>query len=85
MKKLLCAALAWVAVAAHGAEFDYRLTPRAVAPDVYVFVGKTEDFDTVNGGNIVNTGFIVAPEGVVVIDTGPSGATASRCARRSVR
>src|SRR5574343_580427 len=30
------------------------------------------DFDTVNGGNIVNTGFIVAPEGVVVIDTGSS-------------
>lgn len=72
MKKLLCALLAWAALAAHGTEFDYRLTPKAVAPDVYVFVGKTEDFDTVNGGNIVNTGFIVGPEGVVVIDTGPS-------------
>src|SRR5574343_2116091 len=72
MKKLLFAALAWVALVAHGADFDYRLTPRAVAPDVYVFVGNTEDFDTTNGGNIVNTGFIVAPEGVVVIDSGAS-------------
>jgi len=72
MKKLLFAALAWVALAAHGADFDYQLTPRAVAPDVYVFVGKTEDFDTANGGNIVNTGFVVAAEGVVVIDSGPS-------------
>lgn len=72
MKRLILACLAWVALAAHADDFDYRLEPRAVAPDVYVFVGKTEDFDTRNGGNIVNTGFIVGPQGVVVIDTGPS-------------
>lgn len=72
MKRLILALLAWVALAAHADDFDYRLEPRAVAPDVYVFVGKTEDFDTRNGGNIVNTGFIVGPQGVVVIDTGPS-------------
>lgn len=66
--------LAWIGVsaAASAADMDYRLAARPVAPDVYVFVGKTEDFNTANGGNIVNTGFIVAPKGVVVIDTGPS-------------
>lgn len=72
MKRLILALLACVSLAARADDFDYRLVPQAVAPDVYVFVGKTEDFDTRNGGNIVNTGFIVAPQGVVVIDTGPS-------------
>lgn len=57
---------------AQAADFDYRLQARPVAPDVHVFIGHTEDFDTVNGGNIVNTGFIVAPQGVIVIDSGPS-------------
>jgi len=61
--------LAGVALAA---DFDYRLQARPVAPDVHVFIGRTEDFDTVNGGNIVNTAFIVAPQGVIVIDSGPS-------------
>ncbi|MDX2424881.1 MAG: quinoprotein relay system zinc metallohydrolase 1 [Cycloclasticus sp.] len=52
--------------------FDYQLKPIKVAQDTYVLEGKTEDFSFENGGNIVNTGFIVTPEGVVVIDTGPS-------------
>lgn len=51
---------------------NYRLVPRKVADDTYVFIGTTEDFDSRNGGNIVNTGFIVTDEGVLVIDTGPS-------------
>ena len=73
MKRLLLSLLAGIAMstAAHATDMDYRLEPRAVAADVYVFVGKTEDFNTTNGGNIVNTGFIVGPQGVVVIDTGP--------------
>lgn len=54
------------------ADFDYRLQARLLAPDVYAFVGAREDFDTVNGGNIVNTGFIVGRDGVIVIDSGPS-------------
>ena len=54
------------------AELDYGLAPRRVAEDVYVLVGKAEDFSRGNGGNIVNTAFVVAPEGVVVIDSGPS-------------
>ena len=43
------------------ADFDYRLAARPLAKDVYAFIGKTEDFNTDNGGNIVNTAFIVAP------------------------
>ena len=53
-------------------EFDYALKARLVVPGVYVFIGRTEDFDTTNGGNIVNTAFIVAPQGVIAIDSGPS-------------
>lgn len=51
---------------------DYQLQPRKIAADTYVFVGKTEDFTPQNGGNIVNTGFVVTRDGVVVIDSGPS-------------
>lgn len=54
------------------ASFDYHLVAKKVADNTYVFVGKTEDFSFENGGNIVNTGFIVTSDGVVVIDTGPS-------------
>lgn len=54
------------------AALDYMLKPRKVAADTYVFVGLAEDFTRANGGNIVNTGFIVTADGVVVIDTGAS-------------
>ena len=54
------------------ADFDYQLKPIKVAKDTYVFVGETDAFTFENGGNIVNTGFIVTSSGVVVIDTGPS-------------
>lgn len=66
---VLAACLSWSAAAS---KLDYRLQPREVAPDIYVFQGLTEDFSFDNGGNIVNTGFIVTGSGVVVIDTGPS-------------
>lgn len=51
---------------------EYGLKPLKVADDSWVLVGKSENFTTGNGGNIVNTGFIVTAAGVVVIDTGPS-------------
>lgn len=57
---------------ASAAENPYHLTPTKIAPDTYVFLGAMEDFSYANHGNIVNTGFIVTDEGVVVIDTGPS-------------
>jgi quinoprotein relay system zinc metallohydrolase 1 len=67
---LLCAAT--VHAASAYAAYDYHLKPVQVAPGVYEFVGVNENFTRANGGNIANTGFIVGPKGVVVIDTGPS-------------
>ncbi|RTL56042.1 MAG: quinoprotein relay system zinc metallohydrolase 1 [Rhodocyclaceae bacterium] len=64
--------LLFVATLVMAAGFDYGLKPLAVAKDVYVFPGRNEDFNFNNGGNIVNTGFIVTADGVVVIDSGPS-------------
>ena len=72
MKRILCLLLILLAGQIVADDFDYRLAVQPVAKDVYAFVGKTEDFDTANGGNIVNTGFIVAPQGIIVIDSGPS-------------
>ncbi len=54
------------------AELDYRLEPRQIAEDTWLLEGGTENFSRDNGGNIVNTGFIVTEAGVLVIDTGPS-------------
>lgn len=50
----------------------YDLKPVRIAQDTYVFVGTTEHFSRANGGNILNPGFIVTEDGVVVIQTGPS-------------
>lgn len=61
-----------LSLAVSAAGHDYRLRPQKIAPEVYAVIGATEDFDTKNGGNIVNTAFIAGSEGVVVIDTGPS-------------
>lgn len=61
-----------LATGAQAQPMHYTLVPQAVAEDVFVFRGAEEDFSRANGGNIVNTGFIVAPEGVIVIDSGPS-------------
>lgn len=53
-------------------DLDYGLKPRQIAEDVFVLTGKLEDFSRNNGGNIVNTAFVVARDGVIVIDSGPS-------------
>ncbi|MFZ6049308.1 quinoprotein relay system zinc metallohydrolase 1 [Pseudomonas sp. CR3202] len=53
---------------------DYDLKPRQIAEGTWLLEGSTDNFDKANGGNIVNTGFIVTDAGVVVIDTGPSRA-----------
>ena len=61
-----------LSLAVPAAGHDYRLRPQQIAPEVYAVIGATEDFDTKNGGNIVNTAFIIGSDGVVVIDSGPS-------------
>lgn len=58
--------------AARSQSYDYQLKATKIADDVYTFVGKNEDFSVANGGNVVNTSFVVTPSGVVVIDAGPS-------------
>lgn len=66
-------ALLLLAIAAPAnAQLQYTLTPLPLGEGVYVFLGATEHFTRENGGDIVNTGFIDAPGGVIVIDTGPS-------------
>mgnify|MGYP002619571327 CR=1 FL=1 len=77
LRGLLRLLLCFVAIAGAphvGADerFDYRLEPVRVADGFYVLIGLTEDFSVSNGGNIVNTGFIVGEDGVIVVDTGPS-------------
>ncbi|MBH3372513.1 quinoprotein relay system zinc metallohydrolase 1 [Pseudomonas juntendi] len=51
---------------------DYRLAPRQIAEGTWLLEGSTDNFAKANGGNVVNTAFIVTDEGVVVIDSGPS-------------
>jgi len=72
MKPWLACLFLLITLTARGESGDYALQAQQVAPDVYVFVGRTEDFSLANGGNIVNTGFIVGTDGLVVIDSGPS-------------
>ncbi len=62
----------WLSLNLQAANLDYQLQPRKIATDTYVLIGKTEDFTLRNGGNIINTGFIITSAGVLVIDTGPS-------------
>ncbi|MCE8040337.1 quinoprotein relay system zinc metallohydrolase 1 [Halomonas sp. MCCC 1A11062] len=52
--------------------YRYHLEPLEIAPGVWVFEGVNEDFARTNGGNIVNTAFLITEEGVIVFDTGPS-------------
>ncbi|MGC2856929.1 quinoprotein relay system zinc metallohydrolase 1 [Novispirillum sp. DQ9] len=72
--RMIALALAGLLLAspAVNARDGYGLTPRQIAPGSWLLEGTTEDFSRANGGNIVNTGFIVTGGGVVVFDTGPS-------------
>lgn len=63
---------AWTQNKADVATLDYHLSARQLAPGVYVVEGDNADFSVANGCNIINTGFIVTGEGVVVVNTGPS-------------
>lgn len=62
----------WTTAVVAADSFDYQLQAKAVADGVFVFEGLTQHFSRENGGNIVNTGYIVTDNGAVVIDTGPS-------------
>ena len=72
MRYAVAILLAGVFLARAHAATGYALRPVNVADGIYVFSGRNENFSRDNGGNIVNTGFIVGKDGIVVIDSGPS-------------
>jgi len=57
---------------AQAAKLNYNLKPVQIALDTYILLGKSEDFTLKNGGNVVNTAFVVTKSGVLVLDTGSS-------------
>lgn len=69
---LICTICTVLALPVKAAPLSYNLVPQKIADQVYALIGSTEHFSRRNGGNIVNTGFIIGPHGVIVIDTGPS-------------
>ena len=48
------------------------LSPQKVADGIYAVIGETGDVSAANHGFVGNSGFIVGPSGVIVIDTGIS-------------
>ena len=56
----------------HANRLAYDLAATEIASGTWVVHGNTEYFTLENGGNIVNVAFVEVPDGVVVIDTGPS-------------
>jgi len=56
----------------HAQKLVYDLAATEIASGTWAVHGATEYFSLKNGGNIVNVAFIEVPDGIVVIDTGPS-------------
>ncbi len=50
----------------------YNLKAEEIAPRTWGVFGAREYFSMENGGDIANVAFVEVPDGVVVIDTGPS-------------
>jgi len=56
----------------HARFLDFDLSAVEIASKTWAVLGRNEYFTMENGGNIVNVAFIEVPDGVVVIDSGPS-------------
>lgn len=56
----------------HAKKLAYDLAATEIAAGTWAVHGASEYFTLENGGNIVNIAFVEVPDGVVVIDTGPS-------------
>ena len=69
---IACRALTFALLVAGPARAAGELRPEKVADGVYAFVAETGEISPANRGNVGNSGFIVGPTGVVVIDTGIS-------------
>ncbi len=70
MKFIVSSCLIWAFATAAAASDPGLLQPRKVAEGVYAFIGALEDVSAANDGNVINSGFIVGDDGVIVIDTG---------------
>jgi glyoxylase-like metal-dependent hydrolase (beta-lactamase superfamily II) len=64
--------VAAVAMLPIGLFAQQALQPEKVAVNVYAFIGAAGEISSANRGFVGNSGFIVGPSGVVVIDTGTS-------------
>ena len=56
----------------HANKLAYNLAAREIASGTWIVEGSNDFFTLENGGNILNVAFVEVPDGVVVIDTGPS-------------
>lgn len=65
--RLICVCLTSIAVSNAA-----PLKPVRVAANAYAFIGNIGEVNPANRGRIGNAGFIVGPEGIVVVDTGIS-------------
>lgn len=70
--RCIAALVALLSTTVLAAPLSYNLKPQNIAPNTWLVQGEMADFSRKNGGNIVNTAFIVSEQGVIVIDTGPS-------------
>jgi len=52
--------------------FDYKLKPKEIAKDIYMFTGVNEPVKSSNGGAIANSFWVKTAKHWVVIDTGPT-------------
>ncbi len=51
-------------------KLTYNLKPKKISPSIYWLEGINDYPSEANGGNMVNTGFIIGDKSVMVIDTG---------------
>ena len=72
LMRILRFAIAAAAVMPVALFAEEALRPQKVAAGVYAFIGDTGEISAANRGFVGNSGFIVGPSGVVVIDTGIS-------------
>jgi glyoxylase-like metal-dependent hydrolase (beta-lactamase superfamily II) len=78
LRALRCAALALAALLVAALAQAADPAPVTVAPGVYAFFGATDEAAPENGGLVGNTGFIVGPEGTVIVGPGSSYAHGKR-------
>jgi len=71
-------AAGFIAPTAHAAPYP---EPIDLGHGVHVFVGAREEASRANGGHVANQGFIVAADGVIVIDSGLSAGFAAHMLR----